>query len=752
MTPTAPADGETLVGEVSFVLYADDRTGFGVIEVRNLQGTDRRAARATGPLAPVTQGQPIALHGRWTTHPTHGETFAADWFAPSSPVTAAGLEAFLAGEHFPGIGRRLAAAVVSVFGLELATVLEDDPDALTDVPGITERLRDVIVDGWRRAGVLGSVVARLGAAGIPAGPARWLVTIHGADATAVLDRDPYVLLDAPRVGWQAVERLAGAQGIHADDPVRRVAAATWVVRTRRAQHGDVAIGTDQLLAGTAKMLGSGPSEAATPSAAAEAIGDAVSAGALAVWAPQGAPTDVVYALPADAVAEADIAAAVRRLDDGYVPREVSDADVGAIDADLTAEQRAAVRMAFEHAVSVLTGGPGTGKTRTVAAILAVAAAAEQTVALCAPTGRAAKRLEELTGHRGTTIHRLLEARPAGTSQRGGGTRDGEGTESFTFAFDARRRLPHDLIIADEWSMADVGLARALLVAVADGSHVVLVGDVDQLPPVGPGAVLRDLLEVASTPGSSVATTTLRTVHRQAARSRIVTLAHELKAGEVVPPRGRDGDVFAVPQATSGIAERVAEIVAVRAPVFYGGTSADVQVLAPRYGGPAGVDRLNAVLRDRLNPRDSRATLGGFCEGDRVVQTRNNPELGIANGEVGEVTAVDPDDKELEVAFDTGGVVLGMGDVRDLRPAWCLTVHKSQGGQWPVVVLVLDGSHGRMLWRELVYTAVTRAVDGLLLVGAPQLLAAAARRTGSGIARRRTSLSRRLAAHDATVDA
>jgi exodeoxyribonuclease V alpha subunit len=726
--PTAPADEDTLVGEVAFVLYTDDRTGFGVVEVTNLQDTDRRAARAAGPLARLTQGQPVALHGRWTIHPTYGETFSADWFAPTTPVTTAGLEAFLASEHFPGIGARLAAALVSAFGLDMAEVVEHDPDALTTVPGITDRLRDVIVEGWRQAGLLGSLVARLGAAGIPAGPARWLVTAFGEDAPAVLDRDPYVLLDAPGTGWDAVERLARAQGVEPADPVRQIAAATWVVRTRRAEHGDVAIDTDDLLEGTSRILGTDPAAAAT------AIQEAVAAGALDAWAPPDDPASVLHALPADAAAEQDIAAAVARLDAEYAPQEVSDASALAVDDELTAEQRAAVRMAFGHAVSVLTGGPGTGKTRTVAAILALASAAGRTVAQCAPTGRAARRLEELTGHRATTIHRLLEARPAG-----------DGADGFTFAFGERRRLPHDLIVADEWSMADVPLARALLVAIADGSHVVLVGDVDQLPPVGPGAVLRDMLEVAASPSAPVATSALRTVHRQAARSRIVTLAHELKGGVVTPPRGRDGDVFAVPQATAGIADRIAEIVAVRAPAFYGCTPADVQVLAPRYGGPAGVDLLNDVLRDRLNPRNGRATIAGFCEGDRVVQIRNNPELGIANGEVGEVAVVDPDDKQLEVAFETGGVVLGARDARDLRPAWCLTVHKSQGGQWPVVVLVLDGTHGRMLWRELVYTAVTRAVDGLLLVGAPQLLAAAARRSGSGITQRRTSLAHRLTA-------
>lgn len=716
-----------LVGEVSFVLYADDRTGFGVVELTQLNDGDRARARATGPLAQLAPGQPVALHGRWTVHPTHGETFAADYFTPTTPRTTAGLAAFLAGDHFPGIGRRTAAALVDAFGLDLPDRLATDPDALTAVRGITPRLRDVVVDGWRQAGLLGALVTRLAAVGIGAAPARWLVSRFGDEAADVLDRDPYVLLGAPGTRWDAIERLASAQQIAPDDPVRQVAAATSVMHGRRGE-GDVAIVTDDLLEGTAQLL------TWTPARAATAIRNAVDVGALDAWAPPERPADIRYALPADGQAEQHIADVIVRLDAEHRPRHIDNAGVRAHDDALTDEQVAAVRRAFDRAVSVLTGGPGTGKTRTVAAMLSCATDADDNVAVCAPTGRAAKRLEELTGHRATTIHRLLEARPT--------TDDGDG---FTFAFDANRRLPHDLIIADEWSMADVALAHALLRAIADGSRVVLVGDVDQLPPVGPGAVLRDLLAVARSPAAPVAATTLTTVHRQAARSRIITLAHELKNGSVDPPRGRDGDVFAVPQATAGVADRVAEIVAVRAPAYFDCTPTDVQVLAPRYGGPAGVDRINEVLRDRCNPRRGRTTVAGFCEGDRVVQTRNNLELGVVNGEVGEVTAVDGAEQQLEAVFDAGTVVFSGREARDLRPAWCLTVHKSQGGQWPVVVLVLDGGHGRMLWRELVYTAVTRAVRGLLLVGGPQLLAVAARRTGSGVGRRRTSLEDRLRA-------
>ena len=722
---SAQSEAAVLVGEVAAVVYTDDRSGFGVVELVNLEDDERAAARATGPLAKLTSGQPVALHGRWTQHPRYGETFVANYFTPAPPRTTTALERFLAGEHFPGIGNRLAASLVTTFGLDLPDVIAQNPAALTKADGITDRLADVVVEGWRHAGVLAHVVTRLAQVGVGAAAARWLVAQFAEDAIERLDADPYVLLGAPGAAWNTVDRLARVQDVAAGDERRLVAAATWAVRERRNRRGDVAVTAADLIADTARLLGAGREVAD------RAVTCAVEAGDVVIWAPPGDPHSTLYAVFVDAVAEDDIADAIVRLDREVTPLPVDDDRIAEVDAALTDEQRRAVHMAFAGAVSVLTGGPGTGKTRTVGAILRCAADLDLRVALCAPTGRAAKRLEELSGHHAATIHRLLEARP-----------DPDRDEGFVFGYDAQRRLPHDLVIADEWSMADLGLAHALITALPDGGRLLMVGDVDQLPPVGPGAVLRDLL-VAAGEGAPVAATTLRTVHRQAAASRIITLAHELKAGDTQPPRGRDGDVFAVPQPTSGVADRIAEIVAVRAPAFFECQPSDVQVLAPRYGGPAGVDRINDILRERLNPRAGRAEVSGFSEGDRVVQTRNNIELDIANGEVGEVTAVDADQRELEIAFATGTVTFDSRATRDLRPAWCLTVHKSQGGQWPVVVVVLDPTHRRMLWRELVYTAVTRAMRGLLLVGAPHLLQAAARQSGSGSAQRVTTLAGRL---------
>lgn len=758
MGESGSVDGTVLVGEVAAVVYSDDRSGFGVIEVVNLDD-ERAAARATGPLARLTSGQAVALHGRWTQHPRYGETFVAAFFTPAAPRSTAGLERFLAGEHFPGIGPRLAAHLVDTFGLDLPEVIVRSPAALTKAEGITDRLAEVVAQGWHSAGVLAQVVARLAEVGVGAAVARWLVARFGGDALDRLDADPYVLLGAPGATWISVDRVARGQQVVADDRRRLVAAAIWAVRDRRSLRGDVAMAAADLVLETSRLL------RGERMVAQRAVVAAVDDSDLMVWRPDDDPDidaaltaasgdgradedadidAVLVALPGDARAEQAIADAIATLHREAAPLPVDDDAIREADSELTAEQRQAVHMVFAGAVSVLTGGPGTGKTRTVATVLRCADDLDLDVALCAPTGRAAKRLEELTGHRAATIHRLLEARP-----------DPDRDDAFVFGYDAQRRLPHDLVIADEWSMADLPLAHALLTAMPDGGRLLLVGDTDQLPPVGPGAVLRDLLLSAQhtdaaehstdTTDGPITATTLRMVHRQAAASRIITLAHELKAGQTPVPRGRDGDVFAVPQATSGVADRIADIVAERAPAFFDCPPSHVQVLAPVYRGPAGVDRVNDVLRERLNPRKGRAEIGGFCEGDRVVQTRNNVELDIANGEVGEVMAVDAAERELEIGFATGTVIFDASAFRDLRPAWCLTVHKSQGGQWPVVVLVLDPTHRRMLWRELVYTAVTRAERGLLLVGAPHLLSVAAARSDSGSARRVTSLAGRLRA-------
>jgi exodeoxyribonuclease V alpha subunit len=731
--PLPAPTAEELSGEIAAVIFANPSSGFAVVEVVGDDLTD--SGRASGPLAGLVPGQPVRLLGRWTTHERYGPTFAAVAYEHDRPRSEDGLAAFLASERFPGVGEVLASRLVETFGLDLGDVIASDPQRLAGVKGITPALATSIAQAWDEAGALADVVRLLAEAGIPAATAAAVHRHFGESARHVVQSDPYALRVVRGVGWGQLEALGRRAGIPRDD-LRRLVAGTEVAhRQHAARHGHVALPEDVLLAEAARLLGVGEDQARLGLRRAEEAGllrrDDL---------PQEATGPPLWYHPADLAAERGLAAAVARL------RTARSTLRGAArryepSPELTAEQVAAVRAALEHPVSVLTGGPGTGKTRTVLELVRVAEEEGISVGLCAPTGRAARRLEEVTGHGASTVHRLLEARPASSEV------DGDGRGGFVFGYDDDRRLPFELVIADEWSMADVRLAWSLARAVSDGSHLVLVGDVDQLPSVGAGAVLRDLLSEPVSGGDEplVAATRLRTVHRQAAASRIVTLAHEVNAGAVAQLRGRDNDVFVVPETAAGIVERVAEIVAVRAPAFYGIEPSQVQVLAPMYRGPCGVDALNAGLKERLNPAGGRTALRGFHEGDRVVATRNDAELDVANGDIGEVVETDVRERTLTVAFGHGIVTYPSDRIEDLQPAWCLTVHKSQGGEWPVVVLVLDRSHRPMLWRELVYTAITRAERGLLLVGDASLVGAAAGRTGSGARLRRTRLADRIAA-------
>lgn len=701
-----------LTGEVVAVVFSNPDSGFGVVELAAGRGED--GPRASGPLASLVPGQSVRLLGAWTEHDRYGPTFAAVAYENAAPRSVDGLVTFLSSERFPGVGKTLARRVVTAFGLDVGDVLTSEPERLAEVKGVSADLATSMGQAWRSAGALAGLVGELTAVGIPAPVAQAVHRHFGDRAGDVLVSDPYELLAVRGVRWAHAESLARAAKVERLDPRRLRAGAATAQRELCGRGGHMAAETDSLVAETSRLLGV---DAADARRAIELARKNDNLRFDLDW----------WWTPADLRAEQGLAdqlarllAATSKLPAGMRTWEPAE--------ELTAEQRGAVAAAFTTTVSVLTGGPGTGKTRTITEILGAAVEHDLRVALCAPTGRAAKRMEELTGHAASTIHRLLEAR-------------GVPGEGFTFGYDSQRRLPHDIVIADEWSMADTRLAGALVQAVPDGAHLVLVGDADQLPSVGAGAVLRDLL--AQPAAAVVPSARLTVIHRQAAKSRIVTLAHEVNAGAVRPLHGRDNDVFVVPEHSANVADRVAEIVAVRAPSFYDLPPTEVQVLAPMYRGPAGVDRLNQRLKERLNPAAGRRALAGFHEGDRVVQTRNDAELDVANGDIGEVAAIDHGERTLEVAFPHGTVTYDVDQAADLQPAWCLTVHKSQGGEWPVVVLVVDPGHRTMLWRELVYTAITRARRGLLLVGNAELVRVAAQRIGSGARQRRTRLGERL---------
>ncbi|MFA9445524.1 AAA family ATPase [Egicoccus sp. AB-alg6-2] len=703
---------ERVTGEVLGVVYADRDSGFGVVE---LAMQEEGGARCTGPLSDVVEGQTLTLVGRWRDHPKYGRTFESVYYEQVAPTTVAGLQSFLASDRFEHVPERARMRALTTFGAGAGRVIEYETARLVDEAGLDPDDAASLHEAWMAGQALGEFVRLVEPAGWPMDAVRSAHARFGTDTSRLAREDPYRLLDADRVRFAHADALARAIGIAASDPRRLAAGARAAVAAARRSEGHQHLPREECIRAAMQLL------RVDAMLAASGIDAAVAEGSLGVEEVAGA---VVVSTPSGFEAERDLADGIVRLLTTSRSRLQSHLDRVDPSPELTGGQAQAVRAAFSSPVSVLTGGPGTGKTRTVQEIVRAAEEADLEVALCAPTGRAAKRLEELVGRSATTVHRLLEARPV----NGGG---------FAFRYGEHERLPQDLLVVDEVSMCDTWLAGRLIRAVDDGSHLVLVGDPDQLPSVGPGDVLRDVLRSTVVPS-----TVLTEIHRQAAGSRIVGLAREVLAGEVGVLRGVDGDVFLAEEARRpAIAARVVQAVADRVPDYFGVEVDDVQVLAPMYKGPSGVDALNEALKARLNPAEGRPSVAGFHVGDRVMQTRNDPELDVANGDVGRVVDLSRRGRTLRVAFPRGEVTYDADQARDLVAAWAVTVHKSQGGEWPVVVLVCDTAHRSMLWRNLVYTAITRAQRALIVVGQSAALRAAARHDRPSD--RRTGLAWRL---------
>lgn len=698
---------EELVGEVAGVHHTDPRTGFGVVEID--PGDGQPGERCTGPLADLVEGQSVRLVGRRSVHPRYGPTFEAMLYEQVTPSTVAGLASFLGSERFAHLDPATIERVLITFGPATGAAIESGADRLVAEADLEPLEAAALHDAWVAGQALSRFVRLVEGAGWPMDAVRSAHARFGSDIVTVARDDAYQLLEADRVRFAHVDALAAQLGVSRDDPRRLVAGARAAVRAAQRQDGHQHLPRPEAVRAAAQLLG------VDALVAGAGVERALAAGTLVAEDIDSLGTVATPAARRDEVRLAEgvlrLLAHVRPLGGAHehVAAIIGDGDAPGGGVVLTADQRAAVATTLTAGVTVLTGGPGTGKSTTVRVLVERAEASGANVALAAPTGRAAKRLEELTGRPATTVHRLLEARP---DEDGG----------FHFRFGAHEQLPFDLVVVDEVSMCDTWLAARLVEAVSDGAHLVLVGDPDQLPSVGSGDVLRDLVASGTVPVAA-----LSEIHRQAAGSRIIALARELLAGEVGHLAGVDGDVFTAEEADrTAIAPRVVQAVAERAPEYFGVGVDDVQVLAPVYRGPNGVDALNVALKAALNPAQGRTAVGGLHEGDRVMQTRNDTELDVANGDVGTVVDTDRREGSVRVAFPRGEVTYPRDRLRDLSPAWAITVHKSQGGEWPVVVLVLDPSHRGMLWRNLAYTAVTRASRALILVGRTDALRAAAR--------------------------
>jgi exodeoxyribonuclease V alpha subunit len=696
------ADAAAYTGtvEVLGVIFRAEDDGYAVLEVRDAESGEGFAL--IGPVAHLGEGDRAEVSGDWQTHNRYGRQLRAQGALPLDPADRAGRIAYLTSLRHIGPAR--AERLVDEHGEGvLATIAADPLRAFASLRGVSESQAAAAAESWHASRAVRDLHVQLA----PHGLAHLAAPIHaryGERSMTVLHEDPYRLTEAEGVGFTRADKIALAADVPPESSRRAQAAAVFAL-SEAEQQGNSYLPLDELTRRTARLIGLAPD----PDVLAEARGLLVDEGRVYRELTHASELAVAATLLARADAPPHL-----DHDPGDTPRE-----------QLTDEQWAAVRGAFAARVSVLTGGPGVGKTVCTREIVAEAEAANATIALCAPTGRAARRLEEATGHEAQTIHRLLEWMP--------------GREA---AFRPGHPLPVDLIIVDESSMLNLRLIEVLLAGLAETTHMVLVGDADQLPPIGAGKPFEDLIASGAAP-----VVRLSQIFRQAARSMITTAAHEINHGRpphLEPTAEQDHDFFFIDRPSPERAlETVVEVVAERAPKrFEVDPIRDVQVLAPMYKGAVGIDALNERLQARLNGDGKRALNDRFRLGDRLIQTRNSHELGLMNGSIVFLRSDDPDEEAIVVDTDDGGsLAIPYGETATLRLAYAISVHKAQGCEVPVVVGVCHRSHSRMLTRPLLYTAITRARNSCVLVGDPGALEAAVRRDDSG--GRHSGLAERL---------
>jgi len=691
---------ETLAGTVRQEVFRS-ATGFSVLRV---SARGRGVVTVTGPLPQAHAGETLEAAGEWVDDPRYGRQFRARRASVSAPSGRDAVERFLASGAVAGIGKEIAKRIVARFGDETVRVLAEDPERLREVSGIGRVKLATIRESWEAQRATRETMLLLRGHGVGPVIAERIQAAFGVDTGRVLDEDPYrIARDVDGVGFLTADRLARALGLAASDP-RRLRGGLLHTAREALDQGHTAVPRAELLDRAAAALGPG----AAPGELEDALLTARQAGELELDAPAG--EDVVY-LPA--ILRAERQAALRAAELAAAPaqaRPLAEVEpeealawvAGQAGVELSPDQALAVRAVLAAPVVVITGGPGVGKTTVVRALVHLFRRHRLRFGLAAPTGRAAKRLEEATGAKAQTLHRLLEWDP----------------RQAVFTRDASDPLDLDALVVDETSMVDVRLFQALVRALTVGATLVLVGDVDQLPSVGPGAVLADLI------GSGAARVVrLTEVFRQVARSRIVASAHAVNQGLVpdlsAAPAAETDFFFVAKEDPAAARDAIVRLVVERIPQRFGlDPFADVQVLAPMRKGVCGTEALNRTLRAALNceaPADDGGPLRP-APGDKVMQLRNDYDHDVYNGDVGRVVGRDPHDGGLVVAFDGREVAYARGKTAQLALSYCATIHKSQGSEYPAVVLPVLTEHWIMLQRNLLYTGLTRARRLVVLVG------------------------------------
>ena len=707
-----------LRGIVDRITFQNEENGYTVarLQVEESTAYDNRLATIVGEMLSINPGETVVLEGEWTTHKQYGAQFKIESYQTVYPSTVEGMRRYLGSGLIKGIGPVTAKRIVNHFGKEALDVIERDPKRLVDVEGLGTKRAKWIIDAWEDQREIHNVMLFLQSHEVGTGYAVKIWKRYGHEAIELIKENPYRLsVDVWGIGFLTADRIAQKMGIPAHSDRRIQAGLLHVLNEAADKEGHVFLPEDALIESCAEALDV-PVDAIAPCVAQLLSEESVVVDDKRVYLPH------LYYAEQGAATRCYQLSQVQRIELGNIPAEIKVIEQRD-GVTFAPRQKLALEKALSHNLLVLTGGPGTGKTTTIKGLIALLEARKKKIALAAPTGRAAKRMSEATGHEAKTIHRLLKFSPS----------------EMTFEKNFENPLEIEALIVDEISMVDTVLMNSLLRAVPISASVVLVGDVDQLPSVGAGNVLKDVIA-----SGIVEVVELNEIFRQAQTSRIITNAHAINRGEMpYLQNDRDSDFFFLEVSEPDqVVETVCGLCASRLPRTYrlDGIE-DIQVLVPMYRGETGANNLNRVLQDELNPKGQEMTRSGirFREGDKVMQVRNNYDRDVFNGDIGRIQGIEDD--IFRVRFQDRIIEYEFSELDELVLAYAMSVHKSQGAEFRAVVMPLTTQHYMMLQRNLLYTAITRARELVILAGTKQALGMAVR--NNRVAERHTTLTQRI---------
>ena len=701
-----------LHGIVDVYVYHNSETGFSVIKLED-------SSVIVGVLPNFNAGEAVELKGEWVNHSKFGRQFKVDNFKLSLPATKEGIIKFLGSRIIRGIGERTAKKIVDRFGEKTLEILDNEIERLSEVPGFSKRKIEEVRIGWKaQRGVKDAMIA-LQSLGITSGIAMKIYKTYGEQAVKIVKTNPYQLTyDVWGIGFKLADKIGQSTGINRDHPYRIKAGIIYILN-EAGRSGHVYLPESELIQHCSRMLEYELSKSD------QILSELERGGQIIIKDNNLYLADLFYA-------EAGIARSIKKIVSIEPDTAInSEKLMSSISKRFSEEQIIAIKSSLENKILILNGGPGTGKTETLKGIINIYEGLAKSkskgikILLAAPTGRAAKRISEVVGREAKTIHRMLEYNPT----------------MGIFSYDKENKLEADLIIIDEVSMIDTYLMYHLLEAIDGNTTLILVGDTNQLPSVGPGNVLHDLISSEVIP-----VITLTKIFRQAEQSKIIIAAHQINRGEVPAFSNRkESDLFFIEESDdSKIPSLILDLCMKRLPSTYNfNPLADIQVLSPMHKGEAGTNTLNNILQEGLNKNNAILRHGSFIykTGDKVMQLKNNYEKEIFNGDLGIVLGGNAEKKSLSIEFNGKAFTYGPVELDEITLAYAATVHKSQGSEYPCVILSLTSSHYIMLQRNLLYTAVTRAIKLMIIVGTKRALSMAV--GNNKISNRYTSLLNRI---------